>query len=66
MIAKCTCGSVFWAEPPLSCCPACDEPKLVRLPDEPVEAFTDRVAAYHLTRAEIRSLPELAPPPSST
>jgi hypothetical protein len=50
---------MFWAAPPLSCCPACDEPKLVRSPGESVEAFVDRVAAYHLTRAEIRSLPEV-------
>jgi hypothetical protein len=59
MIVRCTCGSVFWAEPPFSCCPTCDEPKLVRFRDEPLEEFIDRVAAYHLTRAEIRSLPEV-------
>jgi len=59
MVARCECGSVFWAEAPLSCCPTCDEPKLVRFTGEPLESFVDRVAAYHLTRDEIRSLPEV-------
>jgi hypothetical protein len=63
MIARCGCGSVFWAEPPFSCCPACDEPRLVRFREESVEEFADRVVAYHLTRAEIRSLPEVSTRP---
>jgi hypothetical protein len=58
MIARCECGTTFWAEPPITCCPRCDEPELVRFRDEPVEEFLKRVRLYNITRAEIRALPE--------
>jgi hypothetical protein len=58
MIARCPCGSVFWAEPPFSCCPGCDEPALVRSPAESPDEFVERVGGYARTRAEIRALPE--------
>jgi hypothetical protein len=61
MIADCDCGARFWAEPPLTCCPRCDEPELVRFRDEPVDTFLARVRMYHLTRAQIRALPEVRP-----
>jgi hypothetical protein len=62
MIAHCECGATFWAEPPLTSCPRCDEPIMVRFRDEPVEDYLKRVRVYHVTRAQIRSLPELSPP----
>jgi hypothetical protein len=58
MIARCKCGSVFWAELPVSECPRCDEPALVRSPGESAAEFLERVRAYLRTRAQIQALPE--------
>jgi hypothetical protein len=63
MIVNCECGATFWAEPPLTSCPRCDEPKLVRFRDEPVAEFTERASRYYRTLAEIRALPEASPRP---
>jgi hypothetical protein len=58
VIAHCSCGAVYWAEPPLSACPRCDEPALVRAELETLEEFEERIFAYAQTRAQIRALPE--------
>jgi hypothetical protein len=58
MVVRCACRSVFWAEPPLACCPSCDEPALIRSPSESTEEFAERLEAYAHTQAEIRALPE--------
>jgi hypothetical protein len=61
MIVRCVCGSVFWGEPPSSCCPSCDEPALLRSPGESTERFGERCAMYVQTRADIAALPEPEP-----
>jgi hypothetical protein len=58
MIARCQCRTVFWAEPPISDCPQCDEPALVRSPGESADEFVKRLSAYFRTRAQIQALPE--------
>ena len=58
MIANCSCGTVYWAEPPFSSCPRCDAPTLVRAHLETLEEFKERILAYVETSAQIRSLPE--------
>ena len=58
MIANCSCGTEYWAEPPFSCCPRCDAPTVVRSWLESLEEFEERVLAYVETSAQIRSLPE--------
>jgi hypothetical protein len=61
MLVRCPCGSSFWAEAPLSDCPGCNEPVLVRRPGESEAVFADRVVAYSKTVAEIHALPETPP-----
>ena len=58
MIANCSCGAVYWAEPPSSCCPRCAVPALGHAKLETVEEFEERVVGYTRTTLEIRSLPE--------
>jgi hypothetical protein len=61
MTVHCECGSTFWADPPLTCCPQCDEAALVPWSGESPEDFLERTSAYLRTVAEIRALAE-APP----
>jgi hypothetical protein len=58
VIAHCSCGTVYWAEPPLSSCPRCRAPALVRAQVETLEEFEERILLYVETTAQIRSLPE--------
>jgi hypothetical protein len=58
VIAHCCCGTVYWAEPPLSSCPCCDAPAVVRAELETLEEFEERILLYVETTAQIRSLPE--------
>jgi hypothetical protein len=62
MTVRCQCGSTFWAEPPLTSCPQCDEAALVPWSGESREDFAERTASYLRTVAEIRALAE-APAP---
>ena len=58
MIAHCSCGTVYWAEPPSSYCPRCGGLVIVRARVETLEEFEAGIVAYARTTAEIRSLPE--------
>lgn len=58
MIAHCSCGTVYWAEPPFSSCPRCDAPAVVRAQLETLEEFEDRILLYVEMTVQIRSLPE--------
>lgn len=58
MIAHCSCGTAYWAEPPFSACPRCHAPALVRAQVETLEEFEERILLYVETTAQIRSLPE--------
>jgi hypothetical protein len=62
MTVHCQCGSTFWAEPPLTSCPECDEAALVPWSGESREDFAERTASYLRTVTEIRALAE-APAP---
>ena len=57
MIARCSCGAVYWVEPPSSC-PRCGAPALVRAELETLEEFEARILLYVETAAQIRLLPE--------
>jgi hypothetical protein len=60
VIAHCSCGTVFWAAPPIPPCPSCAWPALVRARFETLEDFEARLDAFTQTRAQISSLPEAA------
>ena len=51
MIADCSCGAVYWAEPPFSSCPRCEAPVLVRAKLESLEEFEARILRNVETRA---------------
>ncbi len=57
MIARCSCGAVYWVERPSSC-PHCDAPALVGAELETLEEFEARILSYAQTSAQIRSPPE--------
>jgi len=61
VIARCGCGTTYWAEPPFSECPRCDAAALVRAELETREDFEARVLGYVETSSQIRSLPERRP-----
>jgi hypothetical protein len=58
VIAHCSCGTVYWAEPPLSSCPRCAAPALALAEVETLEEFEERILASAETRAQLRSLRE--------
>jgi hypothetical protein len=58
VIARCSCGAVYWVEPPSSSCPRCDASALVCAELEALEEFEARILADAQTSAQIRSLPE--------
>jgi hypothetical protein len=58
VIAHCSCGTAYWAEPSSSYCPHRGGLAVVRARLEGLEEFEARVLAYARTTAEIRSLPE--------
>jgi hypothetical protein len=60
VIAHCSCGTVYWADSPLSSCPRCNAP-VVRAQVETLEEFEERVLIHVDTTAQSRSLPETAP-----
>jgi hypothetical protein len=51
VIAHCSCGTVFWAESPLSSCPRCGAPAIARAQFETLEEFEERILADAETRA---------------
>jgi hypothetical protein len=57
VIARCSCGAVYWVEPQSSC-PRCGVPALVRAELETLEEFEAHILAYAQSSAQIRSLPE--------
>ena len=42
MIADCSCGAVYWAEPPFSSCPRCHASVLGRAKLETLEELVDK------------------------
>jgi hypothetical protein len=58
VIARCSCGAVFWVESPSSC-PRCGAPAIVRAKLETLEEFEARILADAQTSAQIRSLREI-------
>ena len=55
MIADCSCGAVYWAEPPFSSCPRCHASVLGRAKLETLEEFETRILSNVETRAQMAS-----------
>jgi hypothetical protein len=53
VIADCSCGAVYWAEPPFSSCPRCHEPVLVGAKLETLEEFEARILRNVEARAQM-------------